>query len=55
MILPPVVVLSKLPEAILEIVRLVVDAVPKYPVPETVNAVDDAYVKLEAVVPVAVK
>lgn len=27
----------------LETVRLVVEAVPKYPVPDAVNAVDDAY------------
>lgn len=30
-------------EAIPEIVRLVVDAVPKYPVPLTVSAVEEAY------------
>lgn len=50
MTLPAVVVLSKLPEAIEEIVRLVVEAVP-----ETVMAVVEAYGKVEAVEVVAVK
>lgn len=33
-----------------DIVRLVVDAVPKYPVPLTVSAVDDAYAMVSGVV-----
>lgn len=37
-----------------EIVRLVVEAVVKYPVPETVSAVDDAYGKVFAAVAVEV-
>ena len=39
----PVGPLFKRPLVRLEMVRLVVEAVPKYPVPETLSAVDDAY------------
>ena len=39
---PLVVVLRMELAAMLEMVRLEVDAVPKYPVPDTESAVDDA-------------
>ncbi len=51
---PPVVVFRREPEASDEIVRFVVLAVPKYPVPETERAVDDAYGKTDATEDVAV-
>jgi CRISPR/Cas system-associated protein Cas7 (RAMP superfamily) len=43
-----VVVLRREPEVMLEMVRLVVEAVPKKPVPETVSAVEEAYGNCDA-------
>ena len=52
---PPVEMYGTRPEVSEETVRFVEDAVPKYPVPETVNAVEEAYGNCEAVDVVAVK
>jgi hypothetical protein len=45
---PLVVVLRIEPDVMLEMVRFDVDAVPKYPVPETESAVDEAYGNCDA-------
>ena len=52
---PPVVFVLRSDDWMVPMVRFEVDAVPKYAVPDTVSAVEDAYGSCEAVVEVALK